>query len=256
MSAFVAEVYKLVSLRSVQGCAVAAVAGVVALTWLNGSGLRSDLEADPAASLAAAPEMIGIYEVLVVVAMLSAIGVLAASQEYTPVSEEIGGGRQGLTSTLAVPSRSRLLLAKLTALIVVGGLVAVTGVGAGLLAADLVLGDFAVPIDSDRLLQGGRGALYSVLMALFGAVVTVLLRNGLFPMIYLVANSLVISVGYLLTRVTPLAWYLPDTAGTALVRLAGEEPDQPSALVGGLVMLAWIVVLGAAALISERRRDV
>lgn len=252
MSGFVAELHKLLTLRAVQGCAAAAIGCTGLLTWLNGRGVRAaHLSGDAAGS---SPELIGAGELLVVVAMLAAIGVLAAGQEYRAMPEDLGGGRQASTSALAGPDVSRSLASKLGALAVFGSVVAVIASVTALWVADVALVELALPLTQERWAEQGRGALYAVLTALLGAVLTVLLRNGLVPMIYLVANSLVISVGYLLTQVTPLAWYLPDTAGMALLR-PPDEQFQPSPLVGASVMIAWIVAFGVAALVLQRRRD-
>ncbi|MDO5698027.1 MAG: hypothetical protein Q4G51_08630 [Dermatophilus congolensis] len=253
MSGFVAELHKLVSLRAVRGCALAAVVVTALLTWFNGSGTRSELDEGYVSDISG-PEFVGLGEVLIVVAMLAAIGVMTAGQEYRSMPEELGGGSQARTSALAEPNRLRMLATKLAALTLVGAVIAALAGAVALFVADAALGQYAPPLDLERWADGARGALYALLTGLLGMVLTVLLRSGLVPMIYLVANSTVISVGYLLTQITPLAWYLPDTSGMTLVR-PPDDVHQPSPLVGGLVMTAWIVAFGVAALALERRRD-
>lgn len=254
MSVFVAELHKLVSLRAVRWCALAAVGLTAALTWLNGRAVRDAYASGDSTSVAGA-EWIGTGELLIVVAMLAAIGVMSASQEHRGMPADQGGGRQTETSALAVPSRSRSMAAKLAVLVLLGSAVAMSAAAVALLVGQAALGDFALPLGAERWAESARGALYAVLTAVLGAVLTMLLRSGLVPMIYLVANSLVISVGFLLTQLTPLAWYLPDTAGMALLR-PPDDVHQPSPLVGGVVMLAWIVAFGVAAWWLSKMRDI
>lgn len=107
---------------------------------------------------------------------------------------------------------------------------------------------------------GGRwlgAAVYAILTALIALAITVLTRSGVVPLIVLVANGSVVSISFLLSKVTPLARYLPDLAGMRMIadgdRMAVEDALAP--LPGGLVMAAWTAALLAVAAVVLSRRD-
>ncbi|GGM87232.1 hypothetical protein ACFFX1_05895 [Dactylosporangium sucinum] len=73
----------------------------------------------------------------------------------------------------------------------------------------------------------------------------------------LIANSSLVSVSYLLSRVTALARFLPDLAG---IRLFARESfaafdDALDPLIGGLIMAAWTLGLLAVSAVVFTRRD-
>lgn len=249
-----AEARKMATYRPIGWVALAGAALPLLLTWLNGSGARADLAAGRGGWVTEDLGIIGSGELLLAAAASAAIGVLVVGTEYVALPELQGGGRQATTTALSVPHRGRVLAAKVlvaAAAVLVVALVAALG---GLLVADRVLGEYAVPLDGERWGLGLRGAAYVALTGLLGLAVTAVLRNGLIPLIYLVGNSTVVSPSYLLTHVTDAAWYLPDTAAMTLMR---EPPDlgQPSALVGALVGAAWVAGFLALAMVLDRRRD-
>jgi ABC-2 type transport system permease protein len=69
----------------------------------------------------------------------------------------------------------------------------------------------------------------------------------------LIVNSSVVSVSYLLTKVTPFAAYLPDIVGAHMfLNEVGDTDIAP--LTAGLVMTAWVAALLAlGAWLFERR---
>lgn len=83
-----------------------------------------------------------------------------------------------------------------------------------------------------------------------------LTRHGVIPLAVLIMNTSVVTVTYLLTKITPLANYLPDMAGVRMFiwNLAGAVEISP--LVGGLVMTAWVAALLLIAAIAFTRADV
>ena len=255
MSALAAEARKLATYRTVGWVALAGAGLPLVLTWFNGTGARADLDAGRAEMVTENLGIIGSGELLLAAAAAAAIGVLVVGTEYTATPEEQGGGRQATTTALAIPRRGRVLGAKLvvaTAVLLVVALGAALG---SILLADQALGPYAVPLDAARWELGLRGAAYVALTGPLGLAVTAVLRNGLVPLVYLVANSTVVSPGFLLTNVTNAAWYLPDTAAMVLIR---EEPGvggQPAPLVGALVGAAWVLGFLALAVVLDRRRD-
>lgn len=166
------------------------------------------------------------------------LGTVAAGSEYR-------GGQIG-TSLLCVPSRMRLLAAKT-------GVLALAVAGTAVLSAVLTLAVAGV-------LTGGAvpriaGVVgYWVLTALLAYGLTLLTRSGVLPLTLLIVNSTAVSFSYLLTKVTPLAAYLPDLAGARMVLHDTHVPGDLAPVAGGLVMAAWVAaLLGVAGYVFHRR---
>ncbi|MMZ67668.1 hypothetical protein D1872_302760 [compost metagenome] len=70
----------------------------------------------------------------------------------------------------------------------------------------------------------------------------------------LIINTSVVSFSFLLSKVTKLALYLPDRAGLEMFMFMSDRFLTP--FTGGLVMLAWVIVLFIVAAIVFLRRDV
>lgn len=157
--------------------------------------------------------------------------------------------------TSGVYPRWTAVAAKFAAVLLLVVAVAAIGCALALLSADHFLGADAPTLDADRWILGARGVAYLILTGLLAFGLTIVMRSALIPLIYLVANSTVVSVGYLLAHLTSLAWYLPDTSGMSLVRIP-PETGQPSALVGGLVMSLWVASALLAAALIHARRDI
>lgn len=171
------------------------------------------------------------------------LGVVCAGSEYR--------GQQILTSLLCVPSRGRLLAAKT-------GVLALVAAALAALSAVLTLGVTGqLTADADGRPPTARVlgvVVYWVLTALLAYGITLIVRSGILPLTILILNTSVVSVTFLLSRVTPLAGYLPDLAGARMFIRELESPVGLSPLGGGLVMAAWVLVLlGAAATVVHRR---
>jgi hypothetical protein len=182
------------------------------------------------------------------------LGVSVIGSEYATEGEESAGGRQITTSLTVVPSRTRLLLAKVgtviiaTAALAAIAIIVVCGIG------HILLGANAPALDLNSLMRMGGAGLYWVMMALIAFALTVLIRNGIVPMAVLVANSSVVTVTYLLAQSIPAANYLPDLAGMRMFTTIKTSVEM-TPLVGGLVMAAWVAVLLVIAGAVFIRRD-
>ena len=97
--------------------------------------------------------------------------------------------------------------------------------------------------------------LYWVLIALLSYAITLITRNGIVPLTFLIINSTVVSVSYLLTKVTDLAAYLPDIVGAQMFLHTADFPVRIPPVTAGLVMTAWIAVLLAIGAVLFHRRD-
>ncbi|MFK0248446.1 ABC transporter permease [Amycolatopsis azurea] len=238
MRAYQAELRKLASLRSVWVSVAIGVLVPAALTFLN---------AKPSAARGGTVD-VGFQELAFGVVGAVILGVVAVSSEYTAEGESAGGGRQITTSLTAVPSRRRVLIAKLAAVITAVAVLAVVSSAVTLMTVDALLGasDFA-------RLPGV--VLYWVLTALLASGLTLVTRNGILPLVVLILNSSVVTVTYLLSKLTPLAVFFPDLAGVRMFVRRVDLPVQLAPVTGGLVMTAWVALLLAVGFLVFRRRD-
>jgi ABC-2 type transport system permease protein len=166
------------------------------------------------------------------------LGTVAAGSEYR--------GGQIRTSLVCVPSRLRLLAVK-------AGAVTLTVAVTAALSAVLTLALAGA-------LTGGAGpriagvVVYWVLGALLAYGITLLTRSGVLPLTVLIVNTTAVSFSYLLTKVTPLAAYLPDLAGARMYLHDTHTPGDLTPVTGGLVMAAWVAaLLGVAGYVFHRR---
>jgi ABC-2 type transport system permease protein len=180
------------------------------------------------------------------------LGVVVVSSEYTSTGEDAPGARQ-LTATLtAVPHRLRLLTAKTTALVLVVAVQAAITAAATLTLAQVLHGEH-VPAPAPA--RVAAAILYWVLTALLAYAITLITRNGIVPLTLLIINSTVVSVSYLLTKVTDLAAFLPDIAGARMFIRRADFPVELAPVTAGLVMTAWVVGLLAVGAVLFHRRD-
>ena len=243
-----AEFRKLLGLPSAwAGIAVglALPPGVVAI---NGPYLRKAIADGTSIRL----DDLGYTELMVGVIGALVLGVVAAGSEYTSGGQHAPDARQLTTSLIAMPRRLLFLAAKATALSATVATLAVLGTTATLAAADAVLGGAAPPLEADRM-AGVAG--YWVLMALLACGLTVCARNGVIPLTVLILNSSVVSISFLLSRLTDAAVYLPDIAGARMFIRDLDLPVLLPPVVGGLVTAGWVSVALAAAAVLLRRRD-
>lgn len=241
LDAVAAELRKAATLPSMLAALAVAVLGPVALAALNATSADSPADSPAEAALSAAP-------FLTVGAIV--LGVVAAGSEY-------GGGRQIATTLAAMPRRVTMLAAKAAAVGLLVALAAAVALPAALLVARLVAGADAGPAPNDVLGRAAGAGVYAILTALLTLAITVLTRSGVVPLIVLIANGSVVSVSFLLYKVTSLARYLPDLAGMRMV--AGDQltsiEDALGPLTGGLVMAGWAAALLAVAAAVLVRRD-
>ncbi|MFG2050586.1 hypothetical protein ACGFIW_24505 [Micromonospora sp. NPDC048935] len=180
------------------------------------------------------------------------LGVIVVSSEYTSTGRDAPGARQLTTTLTAVPNRLRLLLAKTTALVLVVAAQAAVTAAATLTLTRVLHGDHAPAPAPARV---AAAILYWTLTALLAYAITLITRNGIVPLTLLIINSTVVSVSYLLTKVTDLASYLPDIVGAQMFIRGGDFPVEVAPVTAGLVMTAWIVVLLVVGAVLFQRRD-
>ncbi|RDB49106.1 ABC transporter permease [Tsukamurella tyrosinosolvens] len=183
------------------------------------------------------------------------LGVSAIGSEYSSEGEESAGGRQITTTLTTTSSRSSVLLAKMTAVMVMTVAMAIVAIAAVLATVTLLGAQGAGPALSAGTLGRIVGVvLYWTMMALLGFGLTVLTRNAIVPMAVLVANSSAVTITYLLAQRFTAANYLPDLAGMRMFTTVRTGVDV-APLTGGLVMATWVIALQAIAMTVFTRRD-
>ncbi|MEU8210952.1 hypothetical protein AB0B85_17360 [Micromonospora sp. NPDC049044] len=180
------------------------------------------------------------------------LGVIVVSSEYTSTARDAPGARQLTATLIAVPHRLRLLGAKTTALVLVVAAQAAVTTAATLALTQLLHGAHA-PLPAPARIAAA--ILYWTLTALLAYAITLITRNGIVPLTLLIINSSVVSVSYLLTKVTDLASYLPDIVGAQMFIRGTDFPVEVPPMTAGLVMTAWIVALLAVGAVLFQRRD-
>ncbi|WP_234972932.1 hypothetical protein [Paenibacillus vortex] len=109
-------------------------------------------------------------------------------------------------------------------------------------ATHLVLGEYTPAFEGSKLL----GAIcYWTFTALLAFGITVLTKNGTIPLAVLMINSSLVSFSVLLSKVTKLAFYLPDRAGLEMFMFFDDRSNAildrfHTPFTGGLVMFAWV----------------
>jgi ABC-type transport system involved in multi-copper enzyme maturation permease subunit len=254
-----AEFKKIATLPASLIAAAISVLGTLGFAALAANSLRTALDTGNTGSLIDTTTIDAGLD-LVPLGTIGAIvlGVVIVSSEYTSNSNDAGGGRQILTSLTGTPRRGVLLTAKALVLTVTTGLLAAVTIPATILLSQALLGEHGHRLDEivDEVGWRAVGAVaYWVLTALIAFAITVFTRSGIIPLSILIANSSLVSGTLLLTRVTPLAKYLPDVAGAQMITNDYPAENMLDPLAGGLVMAAWTVGLLAVAAAVFARRD-
>jgi hypothetical protein len=260
MNAVAAELRKLLTLPSALIALALGGAATLGFAAMSANSLRGKLDAgDPTALAYTTPTEVGFDLVPMGAIGTIILGVVAISSEYASNSKDVGGGRQLPASLACVPRRGVLLAAKTIALLLVAGAFAAVTIPATILLSQLLLGPHAEPVGEVAAALGWRaagGVVYWVLMSVLAFAVTVLTRSAILPLIAFIANLTVVSVTFLLTRLTPLANYLPDVAGAGMLGVFEPTEGMLDPVPGGLVMAAWAAGLLAVATAAFTRRDV
>lgn len=234
VDAAAAELVKLRGLPSVLAAALGTVAAAVVLSAAVAAS--SSAAADPVQVILRTIPFLQVGSIL--------LGVLAVATEYA--------GHQIRATLTATPNRPVLLAGKGVATLAAAATTAVAAVGAGLATAWISLAVRDAP--PGPVLDGWpvAGAVsYLVLIGLLAFATAVLLRSLVPPLVTMLGLVLVASP--VLGGITEGARYLPDRAGRLLYAPDADAVLTPAA--GGLVLLAWIVVVAAAAVAAFLHRD-
>lgn len=249
MRAFNAELSKLLSLPAFWLAVLIGILAPAVITILDSMAEKGDIIAGVSTRLSE----IGFIGLAIGLQGIIIIGVIAVSSEYLTESSESGGGQQISTSLTAVSSRLHFLLAKASVVTVISLLLSVIALITTIGATRLILGEYAPPLEASRLM----GAVcYWTFTALLAFGITVLTKHGVIPLTILILNSSVVTISFLLTKVTKWALYLPDVAGSYMFINNDFSDSAHTPLTGGLIMFTWVVVLFIVAAIVFNRRDI
>ncbi|MEU4162824.1 hypothetical protein [Actinoplanes sp. NPDC026670] len=230
-----AELLKLFSLPTAWVGMVLGLVAAPALVFLSAGGTRKAITEGfirDASDAAFQPLGIGLLGALI-------LGVVVVSSEHTSTGEDSPGARQLQATLAAMPRRGRLVVAKAVALSLIVAVQGVITAVATLALSGMVLGDL-VPAPSPG--RAAAAVLYWVLMGLLAYALTLIFKSGIVTLTVLIVNISVVSVSYLLTKVTPLAAYLPDIVGPQMfLNQVGDVRIAPAT--AGVVMTAWVIAL-------------
>lgn len=237
-----AELLKVRSTRTTLGL----VAGMITLTLLIVvlSGLLTDADA-----LSSERNQLNLFSTAGIALIFSGLaGVLLITSEY----------RHGTIrpTFLFTPRRSRVLAAKLTAGLLTGLVFGATGVALALGIGSLILAARGIPsaLGTGQILLLAGGGLAGIgLRGAFGVGLGALVRNQVGAVIGLLAWDFVVNA-LLFGLVPSVGRLMPTTAADALMGLKTAHLLAPAA--GGVVLLAWTLVLALAGLVVTLRRDV
>ncbi|MDH6368904.1 ABC-2 type transport system permease protein [Paenibacillus sp. PastF-3] len=245
MRAFKAELSKLFSLPGIWLASFIGAFAPAVIAALDSTAQKEEIIAGVSTRLAEVGYIGLVYGVQGVILL----GVLAVSSEYMTESSESGGGQQIITSLTVVSSRLHFLLAKAGAVTVISILLCIVAIMTTVSATHLILGEYTPALEWSKLI----GAVcYWTFTALLAFGITILTKNGIIPLTVLIINSSFVSFSFLLSKVTKLAFYLPDIAGADMFMSLGFNTP----FTGGLIMSTWVAVLFIVACIVFHRRDV
>lgn len=231
------EWLKIRTLRSLPGALLALFAVTTAFAALAGTDGGTEPDFDPLFTALSG----------VLPGQIAAIsfGAMAVSSEYH-------GGALRLTLA-AVPQRGRWFAAKMTAIAVPALLVGLVTALTALVAARAGLGSAASTLTAAQQVRGVLCCgIYLMLMALFAAGLTAVLRSGVATLSILIPFILVVSfvIG---DAAGTVADYLPDKAGQIALHQTYDGTLGPWS--GLAVTAVWTVAALLAGAWSVRRRD-
>jgi len=233
MNTITAELIKLRSLP----VALATMGGTLAAAVVLAAAIA-------ASGTTTSPTQVVIQSITYLQVGLILLGVLIIGIDYT--------GSNMRTALLATPNRRTLLVGKCVAYLLAAAATSAAAIVAGFLTATITLAirESATETGADTWPVIGAG-VYLVLIGLLGLALALLLRSLIPPLVAML--SLVLIISPLLSTLTSYAQYLPDQAGSLLYHR--ESTAELTSGTGMLVLLAWIVAIGAGAVMEFRSRD-
>jgi ABC-2 type transport system permease protein len=237
------EWLKLRTTRVLYGMVPAAV--LLSFAAVAGSVFATDRADIPLASAEGLQRVLSVTGAGALVVLL--VGILISAGEY----------RHGTSADtfLTTPRRHRVVLAKLlvgaAVGLAVGILTSAACVGIASLLFDLKGSTFPFG-DGDVWLTLGGTLVYTTLFAVLGVAVGTMVRNQVLA-VALALAWLAIAEHILVGFAPRIGRWLPAAAGQAIVRTPLDDLLAP--VVGGIVLVAYVLVIGAAGIRFATTRD-
>ncbi len=241
------ESTKLFSAPSTWILAAVTILGTWPQAWSNASAYSLSSDDPRLFGETPPPEFYGFTMAGFGYTFIVVLGALWAASEY-------GGTRQIATTLTATPRRGRIIAVKAALLAVTTAVIAFLTMGGAIMITHAAADDGIHPILlTPRIweLIGGLTAAWT-LTALIAFALGTLARTAIVPLLVLL--PLVVGLGSFLAGIWNVVAYFPITSGSALYTPPGSAGVLEPGL-GGLVHLAWALVLLAAAGLAFTRRD-
>ncbi|RZS33976.1 ABC-2 family transporter [Herbihabitans rhizosphaerae] len=244
------EWIKIRTVRSTLLSLAVAVVASVGLGILNGSSVRSALDAK---SDMVRPDFDPINSGFVGVQFgqlaLIAFGVLLVCSEYTSGTVRAALG--------AVPGRGLLYAGKITVAALVALAVAAVTVLIAFVATQRALGPYGVTLGQGESVRAVVGApLYLALLCLLAVGVGMMLRSSALALTVMFVFVFVLSpVASSVPGLREVARYLPDQAGAQIMKVGAQADPVVGPVAGLLILLAWTVAALAGGYAVLARRD-
>jgi ABC-2 type transport system permease protein len=237
-----AELLKVRSTRTTVGLLLGMVALILLFVLLT--GLLSSV--DSLSTVEDQRQLLGIGALAAVFSALAGVLLVTSEYRYGTIRPTI----------LFTPRRGRVLAAKVLAATLAGIVFGAVGEGLGWGLGYAILSGrgIAFVLNGGDVVQLVLGALAGIaLWGAMGAGLATTLRNQVGGVITLLAWGFVVSP-LLFGLVPSLGRFMPSYAQDSLVGLTTRHLLAPAA--GGVVLVAWAVLLAAAGLAVTARRDV
>lgn len=254
-----AELHKTLTLPGIWAGLAVGILGSTAIAALNALSTRNAINNADTSMLADTSTWESVFSALLIATVGSIIiGVLVVGSEYSKDTTESGSGKQITTTLLTTPNRTTVLAAKTIVTTTLTFAMTATALAVSAVVAHFLSGGLGVETVSfgQAIARSVGGIVYCVLMGLIASAITYLTRSVVVPLTLLIVNSSLVSVSFLLSKVTVVAHWLPDMAGRNLFgspQFAAESSF--SAVTGGLVMALWAAGLLLVAAWDFYRRD-
>lgn len=179
------------------------------------------------------------------------------------IASEFGTGMIRSTMT-AVPKRLPVFFAKAIVLVVVSYVLTLVAAFVTFLVSIPILGiyDINMSLGMDGVLRSILlGGVYVAGVAVIGLSLGTLLRSAAAGIVVLVALFFLLEIATSLLGLVPgdfwkyVSQYIPSVAGGRMLEI-GDKAAFISPLSGGLIFLAWIVVITVPAIVSFKNRDI
>lgn len=249
-----AEALKLAGLPGAWVGSTLAVALPVALELFNTRGMAARLAADPDSHLHELLPDMGFMDAIFGVVGIVVLGAVSVAGEYTATAQSLGSARQVSTTLLVEPRRGVTAAAKVLVVLGTTALLAALACTLTFTVTTSALGEWSPsfwPVPWGRV--AGLYGWWAV-NALVAMGLASLTRGALVPLAWCLTTTSLVSPGFLLSKVTDLAAYLPDSAAFGLTMTSYDASVLPAGRAWA-ALTAWGLAALALTVVPWVRRD-